>query len=150
MDKERNLETQIASSGLPTGHGGRGLVVLSDDHLHSGLECRRTRFAGAVRKTRSLMRGPKLGSRVDADFGAALLAFNEEVVVFCQGISDLVAREYAVDYARMLQNRARGVETNQPRIPVGLFEPDRNLIKSALKKLNRKFFPKPKSTSASC
>src|SRR2546422_2897058 len=33
-----------------------------------------------------------------------------------------VAQEYAIEYTRMLQNRAKGVEAQLPRIPTGLFE----------------------------
>jgi hypothetical protein len=87
--------------------------------------------------------------RSGVEFGAALLAFNQEVVVYCEGISERVAREYAIDYARMLQNRAKGVEAHQPRFPVGLFEPDRNLIRSTLEEMVRKFFRRPKRASAS-
>jgi len=41
------------------------------------------------------------------EFGAALLGFNAEAVVYCQGISETVAHDYAMDYARMLQERHR-------------------------------------------
>ena len=57
----------------------------------------------------------------DAELSAAVLAFNGEAVLYCQGISDTVAQEYARNYARMLLNRAKGVESALPRIPYGLF-----------------------------
>jgi hypothetical protein len=76
-----------------------------------------------------------------ADFSAALLGFNAEAVVYCQGISETVAHDYAMDYARMLQNRARGVDVEQPRFPVGLFEPNRKLIRSTLDRMSQKYFP---------
>ncbi len=82
-----------------------------------------------------------LDERFDAEFSAALLAFNGEAVVYCRGISDIVAQEYAMEYARMLQNRARGVEVQLPRIPSGLFEPNRNLIRSTLERMWEKYFP---------
>ncbi|HMD82382.1 MAG TPA: hypothetical protein VKE92_13795, partial [Anaerolineales bacterium] len=65
----------------------------------------------------------------DAEFSAAMLGFNGEAVLYCQGISDTVARDYAMEYARTLQNRAKGVQADQPKIPAGLFEPNRNLIR---------------------
>ena len=79
--------------------------------------------------------------RLNTEFSAALLGFNEEAVVYCKGISDNVAREYAMEYARMLQNRAKGIEGQPPRIPAGLFEPNRNLIRSTLDKMWQKYFP---------
>ena len=83
-----------------------------------------------------------MDDRFNAEFSAALLAFNGEAVVYCKGISDIVAQEYAVEYARMLQNRAKGVESQLPRIPQGLFEPNRNLIRSTLERMLEKYFPK--------
>ena len=79
--------------------------------------------------------------RVNPEFSAALLGFNGEAVIYCQGISDVIAQAYATEYARMLQNRAKGVETQLPRIPVGLFEPNRNLIRSTLERMWEKHFP---------
>ena len=60
-----------------------------------------------------------MNSHFDAELGAALLGFNGEAVLYCQGISDTVAQEYAMDYARMLQDRAKGFEFSLPRIPHG-------------------------------
>jgi hypothetical protein len=76
----------------------------------------------------------------NADFSSALLGFNGEAVLYCQGISDSIAREYAMEYARTLQNRAKGIAVSQPRIPVGLFEPNRNLIRSTLERMYEKYF----------
>ena len=75
------------------------------------------------------------------EFSAALLGFNAEAVVYCQGISETVAHDYAMDYARMLQNRAKGIEVSQPPFPVGLFEPNRKLIRSTLDRMSQKYFP---------
>lgn len=75
-----------------------------------------------------------------AEFSAAMLGFNGEAVLYCDGISDTVAREYATEYARVLQSRARGIEAQLPRIPTGLFEPNRNLIRSTLEKMYEKYF----------
>jgi len=77
----------------------------------------------------------------DAEFNAALLAFNGEAAMYCHGISDLVAQEYAREYTRMLLNRARGLDFSNPRIPRGLFEPNRNLIQSTLHRMCDKHFP---------
>ena len=71
----------------------------------------------------------------------ALLEFNGEAVLYCQGISDTVAQEYARDYARMLVNRAKGIEFGLPKIPRGLFEANRNLIRSILDRMSDKYFP---------
>ena len=78
--------------------------------------------------------------RLNTEFSAALLGFNEEAVVYCKGISDIVAQEYAMEYARMLQNRAKGIEGQNPKIPSGLFEPNRNLIRSTLDRMWQKYF----------
>ena len=72
--------------------------------------------------------------------GTALLHFNEEAVPYCQGISNGDAQEYAMDYARMLRSRAKGLESTAVRFPGQLFEPDRNLIKGTLDRMYRKYF----------
>ena len=61
--------------------------------------------------------------RLNSEFSAALLGFNGEAVVYCKGISDGVAREYAMEYARVLQNRAKVIEGQTPRIPAGSLSP---------------------------
>ena len=81
-----------------------------------------------------------MGPQFDAEFSTALFGFNGEAVLYCQGISDTVARDYATDYARLLENRAKGIEAQQPRIPTGLFEPNRNLIRSTLDRMYEKHF----------
>jgi len=81
-----------------------------------------------------------MNEQFDAELANALVAFNREAVLYCQGISDMVAQEYARNYARMLQNRAKGIEFSLPRIPHGLFEPNRNLIRSILNKMSEKHF----------
>ena len=82
-----------------------------------------------------------MDERLNPEFSAALFGFNGEAVVYCKGISDSVAREYATEYARMLQDRARGIEGQVPRLPAGLFEPNRNLIRSTLDRMWQKYFP---------
>ena len=82
-----------------------------------------------------------MDERTSSELSAALLGFNGEAVVYCKGISDSVAQEYAMEYARMLQNRARGIEGQTPRIPARLFEPNRNLIRSTLDRMWEKHFP---------
>jgi len=76
----------------------------------------------------------------DANFGAALLDFNGEAGSYCRGISDAVAHKYAMDYTRMIEDRAKGMEVSLPRIPTGLFEPNRNLIRSTLERMCEKHF----------
>jgi hypothetical protein len=82
-----------------------------------------------------------LNEYLNAELSTALLGFNDEAVAYCRGISDVVAQEYALEYARMLQNRAKGNPVQLPRIPAGLFEPNRNLIRSTLERMCGKYFP---------
>jgi len=81
-----------------------------------------------------------MNAQSDSGLGAALLGFDGEAILYCHGISDVTAQEYARDYARMLQNRAKGLEVTLPRIPHGLFEPNRNLIRSTLERMFEKYF----------
>ncbi|MBI4472118.1 MAG: hypothetical protein HY646_05580 [Acidobacteria bacterium] len=76
----------------------------------------------------------------NTEMRSALLGFNDEAGLYCKGISDTVAHDYAVEYARMVAARASGVETRLPRIPPGLFEPNRNLICSILERIGEKYF----------
>jgi hypothetical protein len=82
-----------------------------------------------------------MSDQFDARWSEALLGFNREAVLYCRGISDTVAQEYAQSYARMLANRAKGMEFALPRLPFGLFEPNRNLIQSTLDRMFLKYFP---------
>ena len=85
-----------------------------------------------------------MNEQFDAELANALVAFNREAVLYCQSISDMVAQEYARNYARMLQNRAKGIDFSFPRVPYGLFEPNRNLIRSTLERMSEKYFPPKK------
>ena len=85
-----------------------------------------------------------MNRQCDPGFGASLLGFNGEAVVYCQSISDDIEHEYAMEYTRMLRNRAKGVEVSPPRYP-GLFEPNRNLIGSTLERMCEKYFPSKSS-----
>ena len=80
---------------------------------------------------------------VDAELGAALLGFHEEVVLYCQDISDADAHDYAMDYARVLRNRAKGSAPEQTRFPGYMVGPQQNLIKTTLDKMYRKYFCLP-------
>src|SRR5439155_18361205 len=51
-------------------------------------------------------RGVSMSSRQLFD---DLLAFDQEAVPYCEGISDASAREYARNYMRRLQSRANGM-----------------------------------------
>jgi hypothetical protein len=79
-------------------------------------------------------------AQFDGDLSSAALLFNAEAVLYCQGISDMMAQEYARNYARMLVNRAQGLEFSLPRVPYGLFEPNRRLIRSTLEVMSEKHF----------
>ena len=80
-----------------------------------------------------------MDEQLNSEFSTKFLEFNREAVVYCKGISDSAAQEYAMEYARMLQNRAKGIEQDQaPRNPTGLFEPNRNLIRLTLDRMWRK------------
>jgi hypothetical protein len=76
----------------------------------------------------------------DAAARSALLDFNGEAVVYCRGIANGDAQEYAMDYARALRSRAKGIESTAARFSAHLFEPDRNLIKGTLDQMYRKYF----------
>ena len=76
----------------------------------------------------------------NTEVGGALLGFNKEAVLYCQSITDADAHEYAMDYARMLRSRAKGLEFERTRFSAHLFEPNRNLVKATLDKMYRKYF----------
>jgi hypothetical protein len=76
----------------------------------------------------------------DADVETALLRFNEEAVLYCRDISEAAAQDYAMNYARMLRNRAKGLEVERVRVPAHVFEPNRKLIAATLEKMYRKYF----------
>jgi hypothetical protein len=76
----------------------------------------------------------------NASIGDALLGFNKEAVLYCKGISDADAHEYAMDYARLLRRRAQGLECERTRLLAHLFEPNRNLIEATLHKIYCKYF----------
>ena len=80
---------------------------------------------------------------LNAELGAALVRFNEEAVPCCRDISDADAHDYALDYARMLRNRAKGLESERTRFPAYLLGPNQNLIKATLDKMYRKYFCLP-------
>jgi len=76
----------------------------------------------------------------DAAASVALLDFNEEAVPYCQGIADIDAHEYAMDYTRMLRSRAKGSEFEPTHFSAHLFEPNQKLIKATLDRIYRKHF----------
>ena len=77
-----------------------------------------------------------------SDLSVALIGFNGEADTYCEGISDSLAHAYAMEYARMLGNRAKGLETDSPKPPYGLFEPNRKLIRSTLEPIGKRHFLK--------
>jgi hypothetical protein len=90
--------------------------------------------------SRPIRRRYPLISPFDAEFSTALIEFNREARLYCQGISDTLARDYAIGYARMLEDRAKGVQVSLPRIPSALFGPNRNLIQATLERMCDKYF----------
>ena len=79
----------------------------------------------------------------NAELGAALFGFNEEAVLYCQDISDADAHHYAMDYARVLRNRAKGSAPEQARFPAYMLGPRQNLVKTTMDKMYRKYFCLP-------
>ena len=75
-----------------------------------------------------------------AKIDAALVRFNEETVLYCGGISEAAAHNHAMDYSRMLRNRARGLKGERIRIPDDLVGPKRKLIEATLEEMYRKYF----------
>ena len=76
----------------------------------------------------------------DAAARSALLDFNGEAVVYCRGIANGDAQEYAMDYARALRSRAKGIESTAAGLSAYLFEADVNLMKGRLDQMFRKYF----------
>ena len=79
--------------------------------------------------------------RPNPAFDAALVGFGEESTSYCKGINDDVAREYATEYARMIEQRLKGMDAEPPRIRHQLFAPSRRLICLTLEKMRDKYFP---------
>jgi hypothetical protein len=71
---------------------------------------------------------------------SALLAYQEESTLYCRGINDNVAREFAVEYARMIEYRARGLDAPPPVSRHQLFAPSRRLICQTLERIYQKHF----------
>jgi len=82
-----------------------------------------------------------LDQQTNLELDAALVGFIQESVSYCKGINDNVAREYAVDYARMIDLRQRGLEALPPKVRHGLFAPSRRLICTTLEGMCEKYFP---------
>ena len=76
---------------------------------------------------------------LDGNFDATLQAFMGEAANYCEGISDHVARQYAVSFTLMLEKRAREIAAEEPRNS-RVFEPNRNLIRLALKSIYERHF----------
>jgi hypothetical protein len=76
----------------------------------------------------------------DANIDVAVRQFSEETLLYCRGITEAAAHDYATDYSRMLRNRAKGLEGERIRVPTHLFEPNRKSIEATLEKMYRKYF----------
>jgi hypothetical protein len=83
-----------------------------------------------------------MGQSPNLELSAALLGFNGEATVYCKGISDQIAQAYAIEYARMIEDRAKGLDAALPKIPRTLFEPNRKWIDSSLEQMRKKYFPR--------
>ena len=77
---------------------------------------------------------------LDLQLNEALRAFSSEALLYCQGISDAVAKDYATEYAQMIEYRAKGIKVPFPRIPSGLFGPNSYLIRSTLEGMAERYF----------
>jgi len=66
--------------------------------------------------------------------------FSEESSIYCHGINDQHARQYALEYVRMLDQRVKGLEIQQPRVHHGLFPPSRRLISATLEGIYTRHF----------
>ena len=75
------------------------------------------------------------------ELDTALVEFSEESSSYCKGINDDVAREYAIQYARMIEQRLQGMDAEPPRIRHQLFAPSRRLISTTLEEMRDKYFP---------
>ena len=82
----------------------------------------------------------KSNGQLIGSIGDAMLGFNREAVLYCQGISDADAHEYAMDYARLLRRRAQGLECERTGFVKHLFEPNQKLIEATLDKIYCKYF----------
>jgi hypothetical protein len=76
----------------------------------------------------------------DWQLNEAVRAFTSEALLYCHGISDSAGKEYALDYAQMIQTRVKGIKVPLPRIPSGLFGPNSYLIRSTLEGIAEKHF----------
>lgn len=77
----------------------------------------------------------------DSELMAALDGFNKESILYCRGINDGVARQYAVEYAEMIAQQASGLEAQPPKKRHQLFAPTRRLICSTLEEMRERYFP---------
>jgi hypothetical protein len=82
-----------------------------------------------------------LNPHPNPELDAALVEFSEESLAYCKGINDDVAREYAMEYARMIEQLLKGMNAEPPRIRHQLFAPSRRLICSTLEEMRDKYFP---------
>ena len=76
-----------------------------------------------------------------SESNTALVGFSEESSSYCKGINDDVAREYATQYARMIEQRLQGMDADPPRLRHQLFAPSRRLICTTLEEMREKYFP---------
>jgi hypothetical protein len=82
-----------------------------------------------------------LNPHPNPELDTALFEFSEESSSYCKGINDDVAREYATQYARMIEQRLQGMDADPPRVRHQLFAPSRRLICTTLEEMRDKYFP---------
>jgi hypothetical protein len=82
-----------------------------------------------------------LNDRDHPELNAALMAFYREADLYCNGINDNVAREFAVEYTRMIGQQAEGLESEVPKNSRQLFQPTRRWICSTLEEMRSRYFP---------
>jgi len=81
-----------------------------------------------------------LDERLNSEFSAALLEFNREAVVYCKGISRQRRPGVRNGVCPHAPESGKGNRRADPKIPVGLFEPNRNLIRSTLDRCGKSTF----------
>jgi hypothetical protein len=76
----------------------------------------------------------------DPESVSRLARFHEEASLYCAGINDSIAREFALAYVAMIEQRARGLHAELPRVRHSLFEPTRTWICTALDRMKDRYF----------
>jgi len=81
-----------------------------------------------------------MDSIAGSEFIEAHQQFSEESGIYCRGINDQYARQYALEYVRMLEQRVQGLEIQTPKRHHALFAPSQRLISTALERIYTRHF----------